>query len=59
MAAPDGVNAVAPGKDEPLLISGATGGGVGALAVQIAAARGAHVIATARPGVEADVVTCA
>lgn len=58
MAAPDGVNAVAPGKDETLLISGATGG-VGALAVQIAAARGAHVIATARPGAKADVVTCA
>ncbi|WNI21424.1 NADP-dependent oxidoreductase [Streptomyces sp. ITFR-16] len=55
-AAVDSVNAVNPGKDETLLISGATGG-VGALAVQIAAARGAKVIATARPGAEADFVT--
>ncbi|MFD3488546.1 NADP-dependent oxidoreductase [Streptomyces sp. NPDC058665] len=39
-----------------LLISGATGG-VGALAVQLAAARGARVIATARPGTETDFVT--
>lgn len=55
-AALDSVNAVDPGKDETLLISGATGG-VGALAVQIAAARGAKVIATARPGAQADFVT--
>ncbi|MFE7794786.1 NADP-dependent oxidoreductase [Streptomyces sp. NPDC057460] len=55
-AALDSVNAVDPGKDETVLISGATGG-VGALAVQIAAARGAKVLATARPGAEADFVT--
>ncbi|MFD8075513.1 hypothetical protein ACFV3E_23025 [Streptomyces sp. NPDC059718] len=42
------LDAVAPGKDETLLISGATGG-VGALALQIAAAR---------PGAEAGFVTC-
>lgn len=55
-AALDSVNAVGLGKDETVLVSGATGG-VGALAVQIAAARGARVIATARPGAEADFVT--
>jgi NADPH:quinone reductase-like Zn-dependent oxidoreductase len=38
-----------------VLVSGATGG-VGALAVQLAAARGARVIATARAGAEADFV---
>jgi NADPH:quinone reductase-like Zn-dependent oxidoreductase len=41
---------------DTVLVSGATGG-VGALAVQLAAARGATVIATARPGAEADFVT--
>lgn len=55
-AALDSVNAVAPDKNETVLISGATGG-VGALAVQMTAARGARVIATARPGAEADFVT--
>ncbi|MER7689801.1 NADP-dependent oxidoreductase [Streptomyces sp. NPDC097610] len=55
-AARDSVDAVAPQRGETLLVSGATGG-VGALAVQIAAARGAKVIATARPGAEADFVT--
>lgn len=55
-AAVDAVNAVSPGAGETLLISGATGG-VGALAVQIAAARGATVIATARPGVEEEFVS--
>lgn len=54
-AALNSVDAVAPGKDETVLVSGATGG-VGALAVQLAAARGARVIATARPGAEADFV---
>lgn len=39
-----------------MLVSGATGG-VGALAVQLAAALGARVIATARPGAEADFVS--
>ncbi|MCI2423400.1 NADP-dependent oxidoreductase [Saccharopolyspora sp. K220] len=52
----DSVNAVALVEGETLLISGAAGG-VGALAVQIAAARGAKVIATARPGAQTDFVT--
>ncbi|MFF0110464.1 NADP-dependent oxidoreductase [Streptomyces hirsutus] len=55
-AALNSVEAAAPQKGETVLVSGATGG-VGALAVQLAAARGAQVIATARPGAEADFVT--
>lgn len=55
-AALDAVDAVAPAPGETVLISGATGG-VGAFAVQLAAARGARVIATARPGAEAAFVT--
>lgn len=55
-AAMDSVNALAPDKTETVLISGATGG-VGALAVQMTAARGARVITTARPGAEADFVS--
>ncbi|MET7791847.1 NADP-dependent oxidoreductase [Streptomyces sp900116325] len=55
-AAANSVEAAAPQKGETVLVSGATGG-VGALAVQLAAARGARVIATARPGTEADFVT--
>ncbi|WP_328869298.1 NADP-dependent oxidoreductase [Streptomyces sp. NBC_00287] len=55
-AAFDSLTALNIGKDETVLVSGATGG-VGALAVQLAAARGAKVIATARPGAEADFVT--
>ncbi|WP_432197524.1 NADP-dependent oxidoreductase [Streptomyces sp. bgisy027] len=55
-AALDSVNAVALTEGETVLVSGATGG-VGALAVQLAAARGARVIATARPGEQADFVT--
>ncbi len=55
-AALDSLNAVAPAEGETVLISGATGG-VGALAVQLAAARGVRVLATARPGAEADFVT--
>ncbi|TYB60138.1 NADP-dependent oxidoreductase [Nonomuraea sp. PA05] len=54
-AALDSITAVAPARGETVLISGATGG-VGALAVQLAAARGARVIATARPGAEAGFV---
>ncbi|WP_433251058.1 NADP-dependent oxidoreductase [Streptosporangium sp. CA-135522] len=55
-AALDAVDAVAPSAGETVLISGATGG-VGAYAIQLAAARGATVIATARPGAEAEFVT--
>jgi NADPH:quinone reductase-like Zn-dependent oxidoreductase len=49
------VDAVDPAAGETVLVSGATGG-VGAYAVQLAAARGATVIATARPGDEEDFV---
>ncbi|MEW2050454.1 NADP-dependent oxidoreductase [Streptomyces sp. NPDC005476] len=52
----DSLDAVAPAEDETVLISGA-GGGVGSLAVQLAVARGARVIATARPGAQTDFVT--
>lgn len=54
-AAAMSVDAVAPVEGEFLLICGATGG-VGAMAVQLAAAKGAEVIATAQPGPEADFV---
>jgi len=43
------VDAVAPLPGETVLVSGATGG-VGAFAVQLAAASGAYVISTTRPG---------
>ena len=49
------VAAIAPAAGETVLISGATGG-VGACAVQLAAGRGAQVIATALPGDQADFV---
>jgi NADPH:quinone reductase-like Zn-dependent oxidoreductase len=51
-AARDSLDALAPAAGELTLVSGATGG-VGALALQYAAA---EVIATARPGAEADFV---
>src|SRR5918992_3444772 len=54
-AALQAVEAVAPTAWETVLVSGATGG-VGAYAVQLAAAPGATVIATARPGADADFV---
>ncbi|MEU8151274.1 NADP-dependent oxidoreductase [Nonomuraea sp. NPDC048901] len=54
-AALDSIDAVDPQKGETVLISGATGG-VGALAVQVAVARGARVLATTRPGAESDFV---
>jgi NADPH:quinone reductase-like Zn-dependent oxidoreductase len=55
-AALNAVEAVAPAAGETVLISGATGG-VGAYAIQLAAARGATVIATAGPGAETEFVT--
>ncbi|MFD3537717.1 NADP-dependent oxidoreductase [Streptomyces sp. NPDC058664] len=55
-AALDSLDAAAVGEGDTVLVSGATGG-VGALAVQLAAARGAKVIATARPGAKTDFVT--
>jgi NADPH:quinone reductase-like Zn-dependent oxidoreductase len=54
-AALDALEAAGPQSGETVLISGATGG-VGALAIQYAAAAGARVIATARPGEETDFV---
>jgi NADPH:quinone reductase-like Zn-dependent oxidoreductase len=54
-AALQAVEAVALAAGETVLVSGATGG-VGAFAVQLAAARGARVLATARPGAEAAFV---
>jgi len=54
-AALNALDAVAPGEGETVLIAGATGG-VGAIAAQYAAARGARVIATARPGAQAGFV---
>ncbi|MER6184227.1 NADP-dependent oxidoreductase [Streptomyces sp. NPDC001652] len=50
------LDAVALAEGETVLISGASGG-VGALAVQLAVARGATVIATSRPGAQTDFVT--
>jgi NADPH:quinone reductase-like Zn-dependent oxidoreductase len=49
------VEAVAEPSGRMVLISGASGG-VGAIALQYAHAAGADVIATARPGAEADLV---
>ena len=54
-AAVTSVDAVNPAAGETVLVAGATGG-VGAHAVQLAAARGAEVVATARPGEEAELV---
>jgi NADPH:quinone reductase len=54
-AAFDAFEAIAPQAGETVLISGATGG-VGAYAVQMTAARGATVIATAKARVETDFV---
>lgn len=49
------IDAIAPKAGETVLITGATGG-VGAYTVQLAAAAGTTVIATAKPGREADFV---
>jgi NADPH:quinone reductase-like Zn-dependent oxidoreductase len=54
-AAADSLAATSPQTGETVLVSGATGG-VGAIAVQYAVAAGARVVATARPGEEADFV---
>ena len=54
-AALQAVDAIAPTAGETVLVSGATGG-VGAYAVQLVAARGATVIATAKPGEDAAFV---
>lgn len=51
----DAVDAVDPGPGDTVLVVGATGG-VGAFAVQLAAQRGATVIATARAGDEDSLV---
>jgi NADPH:quinone reductase-like Zn-dependent oxidoreductase len=55
-AAVDSLAAADLGPGRTVLVSGATGG-VGALAVQYAVATGATVIATAKPGEEAEFVT--
>ena len=55
VAALDVLDAAQVGTGDVVLISGATGG-VGVLAVQLAAQRGARVIATAQPGAEADTI---
>lgn len=52
-AAVAAIEVVSPSQGELVLVSGATGG-VGAFAIQIAAARGATVIATAGTGAETD-----
>jgi threonine dehydrogenase-like Zn-dependent dehydrogenase len=49
----DSVNAIAPTPGETVLISGATGG-VGSVAIQLVAARGATVVATAANPTEAE-----
>ena len=54
-AAVSALDALALRSGQSLLISGATGG-VGAIAVQYAAAAGVRVIGTARPGEEAEFV---
>jgi NADPH:quinone reductase-like Zn-dependent oxidoreductase len=47
----EAIDAIASSAGDAVFISGATGG-VGHFAIQLASARGAHVIATARPGDE-------
>ena len=55
VAAHDALEALSIQSGETVLISGATGG-VGSIAVQLAAAAGATVIGTARPGPEEEYV---
>jgi NADPH:quinone reductase-like Zn-dependent oxidoreductase len=47
------VDAIAPAKDDRVLVVGAAGG-VGSFVVQLAAAAGAHVIATTRTGEDSE-----
>jgi NADPH:quinone reductase-like Zn-dependent oxidoreductase len=54
-AALNAVDAVGAAEGHTVLVGGASGG-VGAYAIQLAAARGAQVIATAKPGAEAALV---
>ena len=54
-AAIQAVDAIAPISGETVLVSGATGG-VGAYAIQLVAARGATVVATAKSGEDTDFV---
>ena len=56
VAALDSLDALDVQAGDVVLVSGATGG-VGSIAVQLAVAAGATVIATGRPGTEADYVT--
>ncbi|MBI3647601.1 MAG: NADP-dependent oxidoreductase [Actinobacteria bacterium] len=55
LAAIASVEAIEPSEGQSVLVSGATGG-VGSFAVQLLAARGVRVIATAKPGAPADFV---
>jgi NADPH:quinone reductase-like Zn-dependent oxidoreductase len=55
VAALDLVDALRIGAGDKVLILGGTGG-VGSFAIQLAAARGAQVLATARPGAASDFV---
>jgi NADPH:quinone reductase-like Zn-dependent oxidoreductase len=50
------LSALGPLEDKTVLVSGATGG-VGAFFVQLSAAQGARILATAKPGPETDFVT--
>ena len=54
-AALDAVEAAAPSTGQTVLVAGATGG-VGGYAIQLAVARGARVIASAKPGPGVDFV---
>jgi NADPH:quinone reductase-like Zn-dependent oxidoreductase len=54
-AALNAVDAIAPRRGETVLVAGATGG-VGGYAIQLAAERGARVIATAQPGAKEEFV---
>jgi len=56
VAALDSLDALDLQPGDTLLVSGATGG-VGSIAVQLAAAAGATVIATGKPGAQADYLT--